>query len=366
MKCPQTRTECRRGQHSKPDMRLAIGKHGSKSSVAAGASRGLGLLFCAVLLGTIPAHAHTSLPGYLVLHENSPGLFDLAWKVPTAQGPPPAIYPIFPATCSVTKPLVTEPTAGAIIERGSIECGAKGLNGESIEISGLSVTILDVLVRVDFADGTSVQHMLKPIETSFVVHKDGKNRIDIWGYVGLGVGHILYGIDHLLFVLGLLLIVRGPRLLLKTITAFTVAHTITLGMAVFGVAHVAPTPVEAVIALSIVFLAVELAQYQRGKQGLTYRQPWIVAFAFGLLHGFGFAGTLSQLGIPSGDIPRALLFFNLGVESGQLLFVAVFLSFVYSLRSLEIHWPAWTERVPAYALGSVASFWLIQRCAIIF
>jgi hydrogenase/urease accessory protein HupE len=347
-------------------MTFTIVKPRFKPRGAASARPTLALLLGAVLLGAIPVHAHTSLPGYLALHENSPGLFDLTWKVPTAEGPPPAIYPVFPSTCSITKPLVTEQTAGAIIERGSLQCGAKGLDGETIEIAGLSVTILDVLVRIDFADGSSVQHMLKPLETSFVVQKDGKNRIDIWGYVGLGIGHILYGIDHLLFVLGLLLIVRGPRLLLKTITAFTVAHTITLGLAVFGVVRVAPTPVEAVIALSIVFLAVELAQHQRGKPGLTYRQPWIVAFAFGLLHGFGFAGTLSRLGIPSGDIPQALLFFNLGVESGQIFFVAVFLSFVYSLRSLEIHWPAWTERVPAYAIGSVASFWLIQRCAIIF
>jgi hypothetical protein len=267
--------------------------------------------------------------------------------------------------------LVAEQAPGAIIERGSVQCGANGLEGAVISISGLNVTILDVLVRITFADGSSVQRMLKPLETSFVVHKDGKNRIDVWGYITLGVGHILYGIDHLLFVLGLLLIVSGLGPLLRTITAFTVAHTITLGLAVFGVIHVAPTPVEAVIALSIVFLAVELAQHHRGKadrgkEGLTYRQPWIVAFAFGLLHGFGFAGTLSKLGIPSGDIPQSLLFFNLGVEAGQLAFVAVFLAFIYSLRSLEIRWPAWTRRVPAYAIGSVASFWFLQRCAIIF
>jgi hydrogenase/urease accessory protein HupE len=325
-----------------------------------------GLVLILFFLGTLQARAHTSLPGYLALQETSPGSFDLVWKVPTAEGPPPAIYPVFPANCTMSKPLVAEQAAGAIIERGSLECAAKGLDGTAIAISGLNVTILDVLVRITFADGTSVQHMLKPLETSFVVHKDGKNRIDAWGYFTLGVGHILYGIDHLLFVLGLLLIVRGTGLLLKTITAFTVAHTITLGLAVFGVVHIAPTPVEAVIALSIVFLAVELAQHHRGKEGLTYRQPWIVAFAFGLLHGFGFAGTLSRLGIPSGDIPQALLFFNLGVEGGQLAFVAIVLGFIYSLRSLEIHWPAWTQRVPAYAIGSVASFWLIQRCAIIF
>lgn len=321
----------------------------------------VGVLFATV----IQAHAHTSLPGYLLLLERKSGSFDLTWKVPTAEGPPPAIYPLFPASCTVS-PLVAEQTAGAIIERGTLQCGAKGLEGAAVSISGLSVTILDVLVRITFADGSSVQHMLKPLETSFVVHQDGKDHVDAWGYVSLGIGHILYGIDHLLFVLGLLLIVRGARLLLKTITAFTLAHTITLGLAVFGVVHVAPTPVEAVIALSIVFLAVELAQSHRGKEGLTFRQPWIVAFAFGLLHGFGFAGTLSRLGIPSRDIPQALLFFNLGVESGQLAFVAVFLGFVYSLRSLEIRWPAWTERIPAYAVGSVACFWFIQRCAIIF
>jgi hypothetical protein len=324
-----------------------------------------------LLVAAVPARAHTSLPGYLSLQETGPGSFDLVWKVPTAEGPPPAIYPVLPPTCTITKPLVAEQTPGAIIERGSVHCGANGLEGAVISISGLNVTILDVLVRITFADGSGVQHMLKPLETSFVVHKDGKNRIDVWGYITLGVGHILYGIDHLLFVLGLLLIVRGLGPLLRTITAFTVAHTITLGLAVFGVVHVAPTPVEAVIALSIVFLAVELAQHQRGKadrgkEGLTYRQPWIVAFAFGLLHGFGFAGTLAKLGIPSGDIPQSLLFFNLGVEAGQLAFVAVFLAFVYSLRSLEIRWPVWTRRVPAYAIGSVASFWFLQRCAIIF
>ena len=326
-----------------------------------------GLVLSLVFLAALPAHAHTSLPGYLALQETGPaGSFDLVWKVPTAEGPPPAIYPVFPPTCTITKPLIAEQAPGAIIERGSVQCGTIGLDGAAIAISGLNVTILDVLVRITFADGSSVQHMLRPLETSFVVHKDGKNRVDDWGYITLGVGHILYGIDHLLFVLGLLLIVRGLGLLLRTITAFTVAHTITLGLAVFGVVHVAPTPVEAVIALSIVFLAVELAQHHRGKEGLTYRQPWVVAFAFGLLHGFGFAGTLSKLGIPSGDIPQSLLFFNLGVEAGQLAFVAVFLMFVYSLRSLEIRWPAWTRRVPAYAIGSVASFWFLQRCALIF
>lgn len=324
------------------------------------------VLSLAILLAAIvPAYAHTSLPGYLELTETSPGSFTFVWRVPTAEGPPPAIYPVFPANCAVSDQLTTEQAPASLIERGSVQCGSQGLLSGSIEVDGLNVTILDVLVRVTFADGASVSHMLRPLEPRWTVTREG-GRVDRWGYIGLGVGHILYGIDHLLFVLGLLLIVRGYGLLLKTITAFTVAHTITLGLAVLGVVRVSPTPIEAVIALSIVFLALELAQHVRGHQGLTYRNPWIVAFAFGLLHGFGFAGTLSRLGLPSKEIPIALLFFNLGVEAGQLAFVAAFLSFVHSLRTLEIRWPAWTRPLPAYAIGSIASFWLVQRCAMIF
>jgi hydrogenase/urease accessory protein HupE len=252
-----------------------------------------------------------------------------------------------------------------VIERGTLQCGAQNLSAGPIEIAGLNVTILDVLVRVTFADGTTVSHMLRPLEPSWTVTKES-SRVDRWGYIGLGVGHILFGVDHLLFVLGLLLIVRGYGLLFKTITAFTVAHTITLGLAVLGAVHVSPAPVEAVIALSIVFLALELAQHAHGKVGLTYRNPWIVAFAFGLLHGFGFAGTLSRLGIPSKEIPLALLFFNVGVEAGQLAFVAAFLAFVQSPRTLEIRWPSWSPPIPAHTIGSIASFWLVQRCAMIF
>jgi hydrogenase/urease accessory protein HupE len=321
----------------------------------------LSLLF----LSNLPLHAHTSLPGYLELKETSRGTFDMVWRVPTAEGPPPAIYPVFPANCVVPAQLIAEQAPGSVIQRGTIQCGPKGLEGGNLEIEGLPVTILDVFVRITFAGGKTVTQILKPLAASFIVHADGKTRIDALGYVELGVGHILYGIDHLLFVLGLLLIVKSSRLLLKTITAFTVAHTITLGLAVFGVVHVPPIPVEAVIALSIVFLAAEIAQCQLGRTGLTYRKPWIVAFAFGLLHGFGFAGTLSQIGLPPGDIPVALLFFNIGVEVGQIVFVVAVLAFVHSLRSLEIRWPRWTRHLPPYAIGSLASYWFLQRCFLI-
>ena len=180
-------------------------------------------------------------------------------------------------------------------------------------------------------------------------------------YLVLGIEHILGGIDHLLFVLGLLLIVRGFGLLLKTITAFTVAHSIILAMAALGFVNVPQAPVEAVIALSILFLATELTKQQKGNPGMTARYPWVVALSFGLLHGFGFAGALSEVGLPQTDIPFALLFFNVGVEVGQLMFVAAALCVIWILKRLPWGWPTWSLRVPAYTIGSLAAFWFIQR-----
>jgi hydrogenase/urease accessory protein HupE len=180
-------------------------------------------------------------------------------------------------------------------------------------------------------------------------------------YFALGVEHILLGIDHLLFVLGLLLIVRGPWPLIKTITAFTVAHSLTLALAAFGVVTLPPTTIEAAIALSILFLAVEILHGRQGRIGLTHRFPWLVAFAFGLLHGLGFAGALAEVGLPAAEIPIALLFFNLGVEAGQLLFVAAILSLRRATRRLQIGWPVWAEPLPAYAIGTIASFWFMER-----
>lgn len=325
-------------------------------------------LASAVLLSGAASNlgAHTSLPGYLELKETTPGAFEMLWRIPAAEGPPPAIYPVFPSNCVVPKQLATQDAPGSVVERGLIQCGSRGLAGATVAIDNLNVTILDVLVRITFADGTSITQILRPVAPSFVVRKDGQSRIDTLGYVRLGIGHILYGVDHLLFVLGLLLVVPGMRMLLKTITAFTVAHTTTLALATFGLVHLSPTPIEAVIALSIVFLAAEIAQHRRGVEGLAYRKPWIVAFAFGLLHGFGFAGTLTRIGIPSQDIPLALFSFNVGVEVGQIAFVGVVLAFISSLRTFEIQWPKWSDRVPPYVIGSLASFWFLQRCALAF
>jgi hypothetical protein len=182
----------------------------------------------------------------------------------------------------------------------------------------------------------------------------------------LGVEHILLGIDHLLFVLGLLFIVRNGWALVKTITAFTAAHSITLGLAALGVVEAPSAAVDVVVALSIMFLGVEIVHAQRGRVGLTVRFPWLVAFGFGLVHGLGFAGALNALGLPQREIPVALFFFNVGVEVGQLMFVVAFLAWRWALRRLEVRFPIWTKPVPAYAIGIVATYWFAGRLSVLF
>jgi hydrogenase/urease accessory protein HupE len=194
----------------------------------------------------------------------------------------------------------------------------------------------------------------------------GDKQRGVLAYLYLGIEHILLGIDHLLFVLGLLLIVRDRWMLVKTVTAFTIAHSLTLAVATFGVAQIAAAPLNAAIALSILFLGPEIVRTWRGETSFTIRHPWVVAFAFGLLHGFGFASGLAALGLPQGEIPLALLLFNVGVEIGQLAFVIVVILLERSFRLLEIHWPRVVEQLPGYLVGTLGAFWTIQRVAILF
>jgi hydrogenase/urease accessory protein HupE len=434
------------------------------------------------------ATAHEVRPAFLELTEHAPGEFDVLWKVPAVGGAPlageeiphqspallddPGASRTMPCGCpaptlaqlsrgvlpihpSLPKDAVTvalprsERIFGAEVKRWTIRV-PRGLEGWEVGVHGLSATVVDVLVRVAFKDGRVVSRLLRPDAPSFVFTRETAGPA-AGGYFVLGVEHILFGIDHLLFVLALVLIVRGAGLLVKTITAFTVAHSITLALATLGVVHVPSAPVEAVIALSIVFVASEIVRirsagrldlpltrpaatlpptggyvvsapvglvaqicnllYRRfvigrasdgssvlavadapqnailrygrlqicatqsgytggGGRGeverlsLTARAPWLVAGLFGLLHGFGFAGALSQVGLPANDIPLALLFFNLGVEAGQLAFVVVTLGMIALLRRLRL--PEWSPLLPPYAIGSVAMFWVIQRIAVIW
>jgi hydrogenase/urease accessory protein HupE len=259
---------------------------------------------------------------------------------------------------------VQEPVAyfadNAFIERWQIECSG-GLAGQRIAVDGLSTTLTDVLVRLQWSTGATETFRLDAETTSFVVAGSPSWYQVAGAYTFMGIEHILLGIDHLLFVLGLLLIVRGMGTLVKTITAFTLAHSITLALAVLGVVNVPSRPVDAAIALSIVFLGAEILHARRGHEGLAVRYPWIVAFAFGLLHGLGFAGALTGLGLPQTDIPLALLFFNVGVEIGQLLFVLFFAVLAWAFRTLQVVWPRWSGPIPAYTIGTLATYWFIGR-----
>ena len=246
----------------------------------------------------------------------------MLWRTPINAGMRLPVVLKFPDdTRNITAPSVKE-FSGLLLERRLVDAGKNGLAGKRIEFVGLQATITDVLVRVQALDGTHTTTLVHPSQP-WVEIAASQGIADVAGaYLVQGIEHILFGTDHLLFVLGLMLLVRDRWMLLKTITAFTVAHSITLAAATLGYVHVPAPPLKAAIALSIMFVGVEVLRSWRGETSLTLRQPWLVAFAFGLVHGLGFASGLASLGLPQGDIPVALLLFNIGVEVGQLLFVA--------------------------------------------
>jgi hydrogenase/urease accessory protein HupE len=309
------------------------------------------------------AAAHEVRPAYLELRELGAELHEVFWKVPgRGDGLRLGLYVELPENCVA----LSEPRAlfvsGSFSERWRVGCRG-GLAGRTIRVAGLAATLTDVLVRVGRLDGTSQVARLTPAEPSFAVAAAPGWRQVAATYLGLGFEHILLGLDHLLFVLALLLLARGVRPLVWTISAFTAAHSITLGATALGWLRVPTTPVEICIALSIAFAAAEIVHQRSGRPGLGARRPWALALGFGLLHGFGFAGALGEIGLPQGAISAALLFFNLGVEAGQLAFIAAVLAIAALARRLRMPWPAWAWRLPAYAIGSAAAFWAVQRIA---
>jgi hydrogenase/urease accessory protein HupE len=248
----------------------------------------------------------------------------------------------------------------AWVDRWTSTCPG-GLIDSEVSIAGLSSTLTEVLVRIERSDGTTQIERLKPSSPTLRITETPGPLQVAYTYLSLGIEHILFGIDHLLFVLALLIIVSGRRRLLMTVTAFTLAHSITLAAATLGFVNIPQAPVEAVIALSIVFVASEIVHSRMGRPGITESKPWIVAFVFGLLHGFGFAGALTEVGLPEQSIPLALLFFNVGVEVGQLIFIAGVFVVFYLTRPFNDRLPHWSWRVAPYAIGSIAAFWTIER-----
>lgn len=314
------------------------------------------------LLLAIAAGAHESRPGYLQLDLDDAENVSLLLKVPAIGNMRFGLYPNLPTNCVAVGESSKYIVDGAFTEKGRFRC-AGGLADQIVSIDGLSRTLTDVLVRIQRADGTTQVARLTPSAPAFVVEATPSAFTVAKTYLAIGVEHILLGIDHLLFVLALIILVQGTRALIWTITSFTVAHSLTLAAATLGVVSFPQAPVEAIIALSIVFVASEIIHASQGRPGLTQRKPWIVAFTFGLLHGFGFAGALTEVGLPEQAIPLALLFFNVGVELGQLAFVAVVLCITAIGRRVKARPPAWTTAAVAYSIGILACFWTIERVA---
>jgi hydrogenase/urease accessory protein HupE len=328
----------------------------------------------AVLLAQ-PAVSDELRPGYLEMRQTSPGAYNLLFKIP-ARGEDLrlAIYVSLPEGTQDVAPPRASFSDGAYVERRSIRRDG-GLIGQALSIEGLSATSTDVLVRIESLEGAIQTERLSPTKTAFVIQATPGPGEVAATYLRLGVEHILFGFDHLLFVLALVVLVREWRRVAVTVTAFTIAHSITLAAATLGLVNVPGPPVEATIALSIMLVSVEILNARRGKPSVTARLPWLVAFSFGLLHGFGFAGALAEVGLPQHAIPVALLFFNVGVEIGQLVFVAAVLSLIRLLLHVasQLLEPASIQRTfdrldvtVAYAIGIVAAYWLVERTTAFF
>jgi hydrogenase/urease accessory protein HupE len=319
------------------------------------------------LLAALPALAHEVRPAYLELRETAPGHFSVLWRTPILAGVRlPVVLKLPDSVRNVRDPAVQDLT-DSLIERRWVDTGPAGLAGLRIEFPGLQLTITDALVRVQMLDGVKSTSIVRPAQPWIEIAASPTGWKVAGTYLYLGVEHILSGVDHLLFILALVLLVQGWKRLVGTITAFTVAHSITLVAATLGLVTVPAPPVEACIALSVVFVASELVRGRHGDSGMVQRWPWLVAFAFGLLHGFGFAGSLSEVGLPPNAIPLALAFFNIGVELGQLVFIGVVLGVIAAsarvARRVRVPRPEWAWRVLPYAIGSLAAFWVIERIA---
>src|SRR5271169_1610353 len=322
------------------------------------------LIMTFAMLGQTLASAHEARPGYLELTQTGPDIYSVLWKRPSGGEVELELLPVFPAECTLFASDRQQLTPGAVVVHGTLACPG-GLAGKTVVIKGLEGTITDVLVRLHHSDGRIESYLLRPVSPSVTFGGVTTLRNKTLTYVQLGIQHILLGMDHLLFVLGLMLIVKDRWTLIKTISCFTVAHSITLAIATFGYASAPLPPLNAAIALSILFLGPEIVRTWRGETSFTIRNPWVVAFAFGLLHGFGFASGLTAMGLPKAEIPLALLLFNVGVEVGQLGFVLFILALERSFRVLEVHWPRIVERLPGYTVGTLGAYWFIQRTVIL-
>ena len=325
----------------------------------------LGCLIIARILLGVSAWAHEVRPAYLEITQPQATDYEIVWKQPMMGEVAVHLVPHL-SNGWLERPPAQQYAAGGFLTRSwKIDAGnGDALAGASLEIEGLADTITDVFVRVRLANGRSLDTIIRPEAPRLSISPDTRSPFTLPAYLVLGIEHILTGPDHLLFVLGLVLIVRSRRMLLKTVTAFTLAHSITLAAAVLGKVRLPTSFVETLISLSILLLAPEILRVRRGQSSLTVRYPWAVAFVFGLFHGMGFASGLASLGFQSHDLFAALVLFNLGVEIGQLAFIALVLSIGRGLRSTPVGTGSLAGQLPAYAVGIAGAYWTIQCGAV--
>lgn len=322
-------------------------------------------IFCAVRID-----AHEIRPAYLKITElNDKTDYSMVWKQPLREGLPVPIEPVFPSVCQEVSRSLGENTGLALVKRWQMNCGVDGLQDQTISISGLDNNLADVFVEITFLSGQSQTTILKPGNSSLIVDRGAGPGSS--SYFWMGIEHLLLGFDHILFVIGLVLLVRTPMNIVKVVTSFTIAHSLTLALATFGLVRLSQASIEAVIALSIVFLAVELLNVgqRRGhalaavenNSSIMMRHPWAITFIFGLLHGFGFAGALTEIGLPQDAAVLALLLFNVGVEVGQLLIVSGMLVLLFVARYIHVGKYSVLDKLPAYGIGIMAVFWFLDR-----
>jgi len=321
----------------------------------------LAILAFGALLAASASYADEFRPALLEITESEPGWYSVLWKVPLQNGRALDMSPVFPEHIQQMGPASARVVQGANIEQSTWTSESGSLVGSTIEIDGLSALPIDVIVQIDMADGSEHSAILRPASPSYVVPEKATKWTVAASYWKIGTIHILEGYDHLLFVLALLIIIPNLWMLFKTITAFTLAHSVSLALATLGVVNMPGAPTEAVIALSILFLAVEIVHARQGREVFTAKYPWVVALAFGLVHGLGFAGALAEVGLPENEIPLALLMFNVGVETGQILFVCAVVLAMALVRRIPVNWPTESWRLLPYAIGCTAAFWTVQR-----
>lgn len=318
-------------------------------------------LSLALVFSALQAAAHEVRPALLNIQETQPGVYKVLWKIPVLDGNIARISPVFPPAGTIIAEPSVETIPGAQIEKSSYKAADGSLVGGTIMIGGLEAYQIDTLIQMSLLDGTLHSVIVRPGQPYWTVPAVQSGWDVFTSYTLLGIEHIFGGLDHLLFVLALILLIRSRMQILKAVTAFTLGHSVTLALAALGFVNVPARPTEAVIAMSIVFLAGEIIRSHRGQTSLAITSPWIISAGFGLIHGLGFAGALTEIGLPQNSILLALVAFNVGVEIGQIMFIVLVITFMALGRLV---WRAASEfglRYAPYAIGTIAGFWTVER-----